>query len=74
MTANVETCNAEVEKSPAMATGLNAYIGYDRASKLAKESLAVGKTVRELAREQKLLPDDVLEKALDPWKMIKPGN
>ena len=59
--------------SPAMATGLNPYIGYEQAAKLAKESIATGKTVRELCREQKILPEDVLEKALDPWKMIQPG-
>ncbi len=73
MTANVQTCNGEVERSPAMATGLNPYIGYEQAAKLAKESIATGKTVRELCREKKILPEDVLEKALDPWKMIQPG-
>ena len=73
MTANVQTCNSEVERSPAMATGLNPFIGYEQAAKLAKESIATGKTVRELCREKNILPDDVLEKALDPWKMIQPG-
>ena len=68
-----QTCNNEVERSPAMATGLNPYIGYEQAAKLAKESIATGKTVRELCREKKILPEDVLEKALDPWKMIQPG-
>ena len=57
-----------------MATGLNPYIGYERAAALAKEAMATGKTVRQLAREKKILPDDVLEKALDPWKMIKPSG
>jgi fumarate hydratase class II len=73
MTANVEICNDEVERSPAMATGLNAYIGYEQAAKLAKESIATGKTVRQLCREKNILPEDQLEKALDPWKMTRPG-
>jgi fumarate hydratase class II len=73
MTANVETCNGEVERSPAMATGLNAYIGYEQAAKLAKESITTGKTVRELCREKKILSEEMLEKALDPWKMTQPG-
>ena len=72
MEANAEICEAEVERSPAMATGLNPYIGYEQAAKLAKESLKTGKTVRQLAREKHILPDDVLQKALDPWKMIRP--
>jgi aspartate ammonia-lyase len=74
MTADAETCNSEVERSPAMATGLNAYIGYEQAAKLAKEALASKKTVRQLAREKHILPEDVLAKALDPWKMIRPSD
>ncbi len=70
--ANVAACRAEVEKSMAMATGLNPYIGYERAAALAKEALQSGKTVRQLAREQKLLPEDQLERALDPWRMTRP--
>jgi fumarate hydratase, class II len=67
-------CEAEVERSSALATALNPYIGYEQAAKLAKEALATGKTVRQLAREKHLLADDVLEKALDPWRMIQPGG
>jgi fumarate hydratase, class II len=74
MQANVETCAAEVERSAAMATALNPYIGYEAAAKLAKESLASGKTVRELAREKKILPEEQLERALDPWRMIRPSG
>jgi fumarate hydratase class II len=73
MTANVQTCNDEVERSPAMATGLNPYIGYEQAAKLAKESIGTGKTVRELCREKNILSDEQLEQALDPWKMTRPG-
>ena len=68
MTANVETCNDEVERSPAMATGLNPYIGYEQAAKLAKESIATGKTVRELCREKKILPEDCWRRRWIPGK------
>ena len=68
MTANVETCRDEVERSPAMATGLNPYIGYEQAAKLAKESIATGKTVRQLCREKKILPEDQLEQRWTPGK------
>ncbi len=73
MTANVEICNDEVERSPAMATGLNAYIGYEQAAKLVKEAAATGKTIRQLCHEKNILPEDQLEEALDPWKMTRPG-
>jgi fumarate hydratase class II len=56
-----------------MATGLNPYLGYQQAAALAKEAFATGKTIRELCREKKILPDDELEKALDPWRMTRPG-
>jgi fumarate hydratase class II len=74
MEADAETCRAEVERSPALATGLNPYIGYEQAAKLAREAQATGKTIRQLAREKKILPEDVLEKALDPWRMIGPSR
>ena len=73
MEANVEVCKVEVEKSMALATGLAPYIGYERAAALAKEALASGKTVRQLAREQKLLSEEQLDAALDPWRMTRPG-
>jgi fumarate hydratase class II len=73
MEANREACLAGVEKSLSMVTGLNPYIGYQQAAALAKEAFATGKTIRELCREKKILPDDQLEQALDPWRMTKPG-
>ena len=72
MTANAEACNAAVEKSLAMVTGLNHHIGYDRAAALAKEAFASGKTIRELCHEKNILPEDQLNEALDPWRMTKP--
>ena len=57
-----------------MVTGLNPYIGYEQAAALAKEAFQTGKTIRELCREKKILPEEQLEKALDPWRMTKPGD
>ena len=70
--ANREACEAAVEQSLSMVTSLNPYIGYEHAAKLAKEAFASGKTIRELCREQGVLPDDTLREALDPWKMTEP--
>jgi fumarate hydratase, class II len=72
MEANPEACAAAVEKSLAMVTGLTPYIGYDRAAALAKEAFSTGKTIRELCREKKVLPEDQLNDALDPWRMTRP--
>jgi len=72
MEANREACLAGVEKSLSLVTGLNPYLGYEQSAALAKEAFATGKTIRELCREKKILPEDQLEKALDPWRMRKP--
>jgi fumarate hydratase class II len=72
MEANQPACEAAVEKSLAMATGLNPYLGYERAAALAKEAMATGKTIRELCREKKVLSEEQLDAALDPWRMTRP--
>jgi fumarate hydratase class II len=72
MEANVEACQASVEDSLAMVTSLNPHIGYERAAALAKEAFKTGKTIRQLCREQKVLPDEVLDKVLDPHNMTRP--
>ena len=72
MEANVEACEAAVEKSLSMVTSLNPYIGYEKASALAKEAFKSGKTIRELCREQNVLPEETLAEALDPLRMTEP--
>jgi fumarate hydratase class II len=71
--ANKERCRELIELSMAMATSLAPKIGYDRAAEIAKESAKTGRTVREIAREKKVLPEKELEHALDPIKMTEPG-
>jgi fumarate hydratase class II len=70
---NRERCRELVEKSLAMVTALAPVLGYDAAAKIAKQAFTTGKTIRELAREQRLLPDQQLESLLDPWRMTNPG-
>jgi len=71
---NEEACNDAVERSLAMATGLNPYIGYERAAAIAKESFKTGKTVRQLCEEQEILPEEQLREALDPRRMTRPSE
>jgi fumarate hydratase class II len=71
--ANKEHCEEMIEKSLAMVTALAPVIGYDAAAKIAKESYATGKTVREVALAHKVLPPGKLAKILDPWRMTEPG-
>jgi fumarate hydratase class II len=72
MEANREACEASVEESLAMVTSLNPHIGYERAAAIAKEAFKTGKTIRELCREQGILPESTLREALDPMSMTEP--
>lgn len=64
ITANRERCAANIEQSLALVTGLVPHIGYDRAAALAQEAYRTGRTIRELVREQNLLDEETLERAL----------
>ena len=55
-----------------MVTSLNPLVGYETAAALAKEAFKTGKTIRELCIEKKILPEDKLTAALDPWSMTEP--
>ena len=66
ITANPEACAANIEKSLAMVTGLVPHIGYEKAAAIAKIAFETGRTVREVALAEKILPADVLERILDP--------
>jgi len=62
-----------VEQGLMLATALAPAIGYDAAAKIAKEALASGKTVREVARERTKLAPEELDRLLDPSRMTQPG-
>ena len=72
--ANRDRCKELVELSMAMVTSLAPFIGYDRAAEIAKESANTVKTVRQICRERQVLPEDQLNRALDPVEMTKPGG
>ena len=62
-----------VERGLAIATALAPVIGYDAAAAIAKEAAASGRTIREVAREKADLPDEELDRILDPAAMTEPG-
>jgi fumarate hydratase class II len=72
--ANDERCKGLIEESLAMCTALAPEIGYEAAAKLAKDAYKSGKTVRQMAKEQKVLSEKRLTELLDPWRMTEPGG
>ena len=67
--ANEAFARERVEQSMALATALNPAIGYDKASKVAKQALAEDKSVREVAVSEGYLTEDEAEEVLDPEAM-----
>lgn len=71
---DAEKCADYIEGSLAMCTSLAPVIGYDAAAGIAKEAYATGRTVREVARDKKVLSDEELDKLLDPLSMTEPQH
>ncbi|MGB2985681.1 MAG: class II fumarate hydratase [Phycisphaerae bacterium] len=71
--ADVDRCNELVEGSLAMCTSLAPIIGYDKTAAIAQEAYTTGKTIRQVAREQQVMSEADLDKALDPMSMTRPG-
>ncbi|MGD2086215.1 MAG: class II fumarate hydratase [Candidatus Aminicenantes bacterium] len=69
LTANEERCKELVEKSLAMVTALNPYIGYDKAAEIAKEAYRTKKSLREVILEKKIMSEEKLNEILDPYSM-----
>jgi fumarate hydratase class II len=70
--ANVENCERHGEATLAIATALNPFIGYDRATAIVKDAAASGRSLREVAREHGV-EESVLDEALD-LRAIARGN
>jgi fumarate hydratase class II len=71
--ANRERCRDLLEKNPSIATALNAYIGYDEASAVAKESAKNFESVRDVVRRRGLLSEEQLDEVLNVRDMTEPG-
>ena len=71
--ADAERARALVEQSFPIITALVPKIGYEAAADIAKEALATGRGVREIAAERGVLSPEELEEALDVGKMTEGG-
>jgi aspartate ammonia-lyase len=71
--ANEEICRRYAETSPSLATALNPHIGYKAAADVVKTALKEKKSIPQVVREQGLLDEETLAKALDPAELTEPG-
>jgi aspartate ammonia-lyase len=71
--ANVERCREYVENSVGIITALNPHLGYEVVSRIAREAITTGKSVRELCLLYNVLTEEELDIILDPYQMTQPG-
>ncbi|HHY71167.1 MAG TPA: aspartate ammonia-lyase, partial [Thermoanaerobacterales bacterium] len=74
ITANRDRCKDMVDRSVGIITALVPYIGYEGATKLAKEVMGSDKTVPEIISEKGTFTPEEIEKILCPKAMTEPSS
>jgi aspartate ammonia-lyase len=72
ITVNQQRTDFYVQSTVSLATALNPYIGYAKAAEIAKESVATGKSIIEIARSRGELTEEQIKEILDPARMTEP--
>lgn len=73
MEADVGRCRHHAESSPALATALAPFIGYEVAAAVVKEAISGGRTIREVMIERQLMEIADIDRALDVEAMTRGG-
>lgn len=71
--ANKEKLQKDVEKSVGIITAVNPHLGYEAVSRIAREAILTGKSVRELCLAYDVLTEEELDLILNPYEMTNPG-
>jgi aspartate ammonia-lyase len=71
--ADEARCRELLDRSTAVATALSPYIGYAATADIAKAAVKTGRSIADIVRERKLVPDDHLAAILSPEAMTSPG-
>jgi fumarate hydratase class II len=71
--ADEARCRELLDRSTALATALSSYIGYAETADIAKTAVKTGRSIADIVRERKLIPDAQLADILSPEGMTSPG-
>ncbi|MEI6305246.1 MAG: aspartate ammonia-lyase [Deltaproteobacteria bacterium] len=71
--ANEARCRRYLEDSLGLVTVLAPSIGYNAAAEVAKESVASGRSIREIVLERGLMPEKDLNEVMRPEHLTEPG-
>ena len=72
ITVNKEICKEQVNNSIGIITALNPYIGYENATRIAKQAIEKNESVRDIVLAEKLLSKKEIDDILSPENMTKP--
>src|SRR6185369_7607082 len=72
--ADEARCRELLDRSTAVATALSPYIGYAATAEIAKTAVKEGRSIADIVRERKLIPEDKLAQILSPEEMTSPGS
>jgi len=70
--ANRDQIAAHVDRSATAATALAPHIGYEAAARIVARALKEGRSVRDIAREEDVLPELELDQVLDLRRQTEP--
>ena len=73
ITVNETRCRRYLEDSLGLVTVLAPYIGYNASAAVAKESVASGRSIRDIVLEQKLMAAEELDKIMQSEHLTEPG-
>jgi aspartate ammonia-lyase len=71
--ANKEKLEQDVERSVGIITAVNPHLGYEAVSRIAREAILSGQSVRDLCLKYDVLTEEELDLILDPYEMTHPG-
>jgi aspartate ammonia-lyase len=74
ITANADQLQANLDNSIGLVTALNPYIGYEAATRLARDALVSGRSIRQLVLDSELLTSAELDQALHPASLTRPRS
>lgn len=69
---NRERITGMVKKTPGVGLALNPYLGYEKTAEVVKRSIKEGKTIEQVAEEEKLLNKKKLNEIFDPLNLTTP--
>jgi aspartate ammonia-lyase len=74
ITADKKRCANHFENSAGLATALNTFIGYEKASEVAKEALRTGRSIKAVSIEKGILTEKEWRMLFDTVKITTPGQ